>query len=136
MIIVTNNFITGNVGKNEPEYQPMKPWCHESGALRWVVDDVSPEVTIEGYNVRLRTQPELEADPLYQAWQAEQAAEGAKTQAKTAFGTMPAWMLTGGLTQVKAYIEANVTDLASAKDVLKQVARVLVLMRDYLRIKG
>jgi len=135
-ISVENNFITGNTSPNKSEYQTFKPWQHESGVSRWKVDNIGFTHIIEGYKVRLQTQIEIETDSLYQSWQAEQNAEQSKAQAKTDFGSLPAWVLNGDLSQAEAYIEANVTDLASAKDVLKRVARVLVLMRDYLRIKG
>lgn len=136
MLLVVNDLITGNTAPNKSAYQALKPWCHASGAFRWVIDDISPDTTVDGYNLRERTQAELDADPVYQAWQAEQQAQTDQTQAQTDFSTMPDWVLNGTLAQAENYIETNVTDLPSAKDVLKQIAKILILFRDYQRIKG
>lgn len=115
----------------------IKPWIHESGAFLYVLCEVieNPVMSLtSGDHFRLRTQNELELDPLYQAWFIEQEALQTKDQAATDFGTLPAWISTGTFSQAETYIENNVVDLATSKDVLKKMAKVLVLLRDYIRI--
>lgn len=133
-LIIHDNFILGNTAPNKEEYQALKPWTYPPGTPRWIIDNVNPEMTVNGHNVRLRTQAELLSDPVYQAWQTEQNVEVMKDQAKDDFETMPAWISSGTVLQAETYIENNVTDLASCKDALKKLVKVLILFRDYMNI--
>ena len=133
MIQIIDGKVTGNITPGN--YAAFKPWRHESGACRWVIDNDYPTHTIDGYNVRQSTQVEIEADPLYIAWKAEQDADTAQTAAKTLFQSAPNWIKTNTADQVEAYVEENVSDVASAKAVLKEFGRVLIMFRDYQKIQ-
>ena len=52
-----------------------------------------------------------------------------KLEAKKGIADLPGWC-DWTANQVETYIEDNVTDLASAKIVLKKMAQMLVLLRD------
>ena len=52
-----------------------------------------------------------------------------KLQTKKAVAKIPGWC-EWTAEQAEAYIEKNVTDLASAKTVMKKMAQMLILLRD------
>lgn len=119
---------------SQADIDSLDPVLHASGVPRWIVDSASPTMTIADVGLRERTIAEMQVFQAYVDWEAEEAAKAAQTQAHSDFVDMPDWVRTGTLEQAETYIENNVTDLASAKAVLKQFAKMLVLMRDYIRI--
>lgn len=121
---------------SQSDLEYLDPAIHASGIPRWIEESFSPEITINGVGLRARTTAEMQAFQDYLDWEVEQAAKTAQFQAQTDFVSMPDWVLNGTLAQAETYIENNVTDLTSAKAVLKHIAKVLVLMRDYIRIRG
>ena len=64
---------------------------------------------------------------------AEKAAASAASATKTAMSSMPGWA-TWTAEEAVAYIDKNVTDLASAKTVQKAMAKVIIYLRDHSRI--
>lgn len=134
MILIRNGEVSGNTPPNI--YIEMEPWAHPSGALWWFVDpSEKPFTDSDGqiYHIRKRTIEEMQATPEFIAWQAANQISVAQGQAKTDLGAVPGWMKTFTAAQAEAYIETNVTTLASAKTVLKIMAKMLVLIRDHTR---
>lgn len=126
--------VTGNIGYDF--YTVLIPVTHESGAAWWIIDPSGDEfIDADGqtYHIRKRTQAEIEATPEFIAWQAAKQIDASQAQAKVDMGAVPAWMKTFTAAQAESYIETNVTTLATAKVVLKIMARMLVLMRDHTR---
>lgn len=136
MILYQDDNIIGNTAPSD-YYEKMRPWQHDSGAYWWIIDPVNgqPFVDFDGqtYHIRKRTQAEIEVTPEFIAWQAAKQIDVAQEQARVDLGAVPAWMKTFTAAQAEAYIETNVTTLASAKVVLKIMAKMLVLMRDHTR---
>lgn len=132
MLLIQDGYITGNTAPNV--YHAFKPWRDPSGIPRWVLDTEHFTHEIDGVKVRVRTQAEMEALPEYQAWQAEQQMEQDSAQAKMNFQHLPEWLTTWTPAQVETYIDANVTDLPSAKLVLKEFGNAILLIRDFIKI--
>jgi hypothetical protein len=89
----------------------------------------------DGHYVRLTAEEEWPES--YQVWIAEENAITAKEQAKNDFiNNTPDWLKTYTVAEAQAWIDTNVTDLASAKTALKHVAQAIVFFRDFIRIKG
>jgi hypothetical protein len=111
------------------------PVIHPSGVPRWVTEVPSPEIVIDGVGLRVRTTGELETFQEYLDWEAEQAAQYAQAQAQADFiSNAPTVLKTMTVSEAQAWIETNVTDLASAKTTLKHFALAIILMRDFMRI--
>ena len=129
--------ITGNAGASL--YAGLLPITHDSGVAFWVIDPSGQDFTDsdgQTYHLKKRTLAEIQAMPQYQAWLTAQQIDAAQNQAKVDFSTIPAWMKTFTAAQAEAYIETNVTNLATAKAAIKQMARMLILLRDYVRYSG
>lgn len=142
----TSEFIT-----YEPSYQPLQKgqvrrWedaiqcLHEGGNQK-----ADPFYTPERFAFYLSKIADYQAayDTAHQPTQAEldaiakqQALDVASLQAKTDFATIPAWMRTGTAEQGEAWIETNVTNLATAKVALKNLVRVIVLLRDFVKFSS
>lgn len=121
---------------SQSDLEFLDPVIHASGVPRWIEESSSPEITIDGVGLRERTITEMQTFQKYLDWETEQAAQAAQAQAQTDFESMPSWVLSGTLTQAETYIDTNVVDLPSAKTVLKQMAKLFILIRDYIRIRG
>ena len=67
------------------------------------------------------------------ARQVEEAATQAAAASKTAMSSLPGWA-TWSVDEAVAYIDQNVTDLASAKTVQKAMAKAIIYLRDHSRI--
>lgn len=136
MLIVNENGVVLAQSGAGALYGLLKPFNHASGVERWIVDAVNYTIEIEGYQLRLRSQVEIEADPRYQAWLKQQQLDAAQTQAVSDFSTIQQFLRTGTATQAEAWIETNVTNLATAKTALKHLARLIVLLRDYAKFSS
>jgi hypothetical protein len=138
MLKIENGVILGNTGASDL-YKDLLPWHDPSGVPIWILgpsDKVFVDEDGTPYHIRPRTLEEIQAMPLYQAWLNAQQMDAAQSQARIDFGTIPAWLKTYTAAQVEAYIETNVTTLATAKAALKIIAKIIVLMRDHTRFGG
>jgi len=133
MIIIFQNRISGSSGFGN--YSTFKPWQHASGVERWWID-ANGTHDLEGYRVRFATDVEIQADPRYAAWLADRQLTTAQTQAQVNFSTVPQWMRTGTADQGEAWIEVNVTNLAGAKVALKNLVRIIVFLRDFVKFSN
>ena len=64
---------------------------------------------------------------------AEEAADQVSAAAKTAIASMPGWA-SWSAAEATAYIDKNVTTLATAKTVMKAMAQAIIYLRDHSRI--
>ena len=64
---------------------------------------------------------------------AEEAADQVSAAAKTAIASMPGWA-SWSAAEATAYIDKNVTTLATAKTVMKAMAQAIIYFRDHSRI--
>jgi len=134
MIVILEGIVLGNSGKGD--YSAFKPWHHASGVERWIIDESSPTHELEGYSIRLRSQTELEIDPRYISWAKEQQLDTAQIQATVDFSSLPTWMRTYTREQARAYIETNITNLATAKTAIEHLADMVIVLRDFVRAHG
>lgn len=118
------------------ELESLDPIIHDSGIPRWIEEVTTPEITIDSVGLRVRTTAEMEVFQQYLDWEIEQAAVDAQAQAKIDFSTVPEVLRTYTADEAVAWIETNVTDLASIKTTLKYLAQAYCYLRDYVRIKG
>ena len=96
------------------------------------VDGVILEMSVE----EKAAVDQAEADALAAqeaARQVEEAATQAAAASKTAMSSLPGWA-TWSADEAVAYIDQNVTDLASAKTVQKAMAKAIIYLRDHSRI--
>ena len=121
---------------SQSDFDYLDPAIHASGVPRWIEEVSSPEISIDGVGLRVRTTAEMQAFQEYLDWETEQSSQAAQSQAQADFGSMPDWVLNGTLAQAETHIDTNVVDLPSAKTVLKQMAKLFILIRDYIRIRG
>ena len=135
MLLSQDNIILGNTGDGSP-YKAFKPWHHASGVERWRIDDVKGTQKLDEYLVRLATDAEIQDDPRYAAWLAGSQLTITQTQAKVNFSTIPKWIGTGTADQGEAGSDANVTTLAGAKVALKNLARIIIFLRDFVKFSN
>jgi len=134
-LYVQNNAIIANSG-NTPDVQAMKPWRHACGVYWWTCTNADGAYTLNALTeLEQRTLEEIEATPEFAALVAQQAIEQAAADAPAALQTMPEWLKSWTADEVEEYIETNVTDLASAKQVLKQLGKAVILIRDFIKIR-
>lgn len=127
MLIIIDNEIQASTGA-QSLYDLLKPWQHASGCNLWLIDDVggTPFVDSDGttYNIRQRTQVEIEATPEYAAWQVAQEAEAKEQAARDTWQDLPQWVRTADDTEIDTYI-AGLTTITQVKTALGQMAKTL-----------
>jgi hypothetical protein len=133
MILIDNTIVLGQSGSGAA-YAVLKPWHHASGVERWCIDPAAFTYEVEGYQIREISPAELAADVRYQAWLRDSQLNALQTQAQSDFSTLEQWIRTGTATQGIAWIDANVTTVASAKVALKHLVQIIIYLRDYIKL--
>jgi len=137
MLIIYGAELQGQTG-SPGYYDGLKPWRTAEGVCRWIVDNDTGSQFVDTngktYNIRERTQSEIEATPEWAAWQEAIEATAQRQAARDTWQDLPDWVRTFTEAQINTFVDDNITDLASARTAFKSIAKTLRKLIDLQKL--